>query len=391
MRDSYTFEASAVGIIFEIDRLRRERNELIGELSVKCSLVGAHTVNGYLTTGDFNFSSVRARQDRAKLLGLRANANGKIDFFGLLEDVTQQVFKAEREGDPAIHLRDLARPSRDEITDIDGFVFPKRHSTIIFGDGGSAKSYFGLYVAGKLTQAGLNVGLFDWELAGEDHRDRLERLFGPSMPDVIYCRCEQSLSAEADRLSRIVREHKLDYCIYDSIAFACDGPPETAEIAARYFRAVRQVECGSLHLAHITKAENNNDQRPFGSAFWHNGARSTWYIQAVEPGNNTLRLGLYNRKANLGPLQPAVSYVLTFTENTTEFRRVDMGESPELSSKLSVRTRILLFLRTGARTVSEIAVATDAEEETIKRTIRRYKSDFIVIEGGLVGLLEKHP
>jgi hypothetical protein len=34
---------------------------------------------------------------------------------------------------------------------------------------------------GHLDQAGMRVGLFDWELAGEDHRDRLERLFGANL------------------------------------------------------------------------------------------------------------------------------------------------------------------------------------------------------------------
>ncbi|MGE0706166.1 MAG: hypothetical protein AB7P22_19775, partial [Vicinamibacterales bacterium] len=72
-------------------------------------------------------------------------------------------------------------------------------------------------------------------------------------------------------MSRIAHDERLDFAIYDSVAFACDGPPEAAEVAADYFRAVRSIGIGSLHVAHVSKAENA-DQRPFGSAFWHNGA-----------------------------------------------------------------------------------------------------------------------
>ena len=105
---------------FTAERLRRERHELIGELSVRCDLAGAKVVNGYLSTGDFNFSSVRARQDRAKLLAARANTNGEPDWFRLIEEFCQKVFEKEREGEPAIDLRTLPRPERGDEIRVDG-------------------------------------------------------------------------------------------------------------------------------------------------------------------------------------------------------------------------------------------------------------------------------
>src|SRR5438046_5396608 len=149
MSDRYRLEIPAHGIVLEAERLRRDHNELIGELTVRCTLPNARTVNGALSTGDFNFSSVRVRQDRAKLFAQRAATNGSVDWFSLLEDFCQKVFEAERIGEPGVDLRTLPRPDMDEI-EVEGLVFPRRHPSIIFGDGGSAKSYTALFLAGRM-------------------------------------------------------------------------------------------------------------------------------------------------------------------------------------------------------------------------------------------------
>ena len=72
------------GIEFDARRLHYERHELVGELAVSCGIVGAVTVDGVLSIGSFNFSSPRARSERAKLLGERARTNGRIDWHALL-------------------------------------------------------------------------------------------------------------------------------------------------------------------------------------------------------------------------------------------------------------------------------------------------------------------
>ena len=86
------------------------------------------------------------------------------------------------------------------------------------------------------------------------------------MPRLFYARCERALVYEVNRLRRIVKEKKIDYAIFDSVAFACAGPPESAEIAGQYFRAVRQVGVGSLHVAHISRGEGD-DQKPLEALF----------------------------------------------------------------------------------------------------------------------------
>jgi hypothetical protein len=357
---------------FLVERLRWDHDELFGQLSVACALAGARTFEGSLSAGTFNFSSTRARRERAKELAERARAGGKIDFIAMLEEVCQRVLKAERRGAPAIILRDLPRPSADDEYDVDGFRFPKHHGTIGFADGGTLKSYHGLFTGGVLAQRGVRVALFDWELDEGAHRLRLERLFGADMPDVRYVRCDRPLVYEVDRLRKIVRDERLEFGLFDSIGYACPGPPEAAEHAMAYFRAVRQLGIGSYHIAHVRQGENN-DQRPFGSSFWHNGARSTWYIKlaATSPDGQRITIGLFNRKANLSALRPAVGFEVTFDADRTVFARVNVADVQELVDSLPLWQRMKQAVSHEPKTLARLADELGATVDTLDRTVRR--------------------
>ncbi|MBZ5586321.1 MAG: AAA family ATPase [Acidobacteriia bacterium] len=388
--DRYCLAIPGIGVALEIDRLRRDHNELFGELSVRCELPGARTIDGSLSIADFNLSSTRARMDRTKLLAARAGVR-EIDWGSLVEEFCQRVLQADRIGQPAVDLRELPRPDADtDMITVEGLALPKRHPSVLFGDGGACKSYLALYLAGRIAEKGLPVALFDWELAGDDHRDRLERLFSDGMPQVFYARCERPLVYEVDHLRRIMQDNAIEYAVFDSVAFACDGPPEAAETAGRYFRAVRQIGGGSLHVAHVSKGENS-DRKPFGSAFWHNGARCTWFIELAEAtaDSDVLQIGLFNRKSNLGRLRPPMGFSVTFGEQITSFRRTDVGSTPDLADKLTVRQRMAYLLRGGSKTMKELAQEIDAKPDTIERTAYRNKELFIVLDGGRVGLLER--
>lgn len=385
----YRLDVPEMAVSFELDRLRRESGALVGELVVRCTLPGASTYDGILSAGDINLSSVRARQERAKYLTTRARVE-EIDFAGLLEELSLRVIAAEREGAPLTTLRDLPRPSPDETLIVDGLPLLARHPMILFGDGGGAKSLLALYLAGRLEEMGARSAIYDWELAGEDHRGRLEDLFGADMPAVRYRRCAGPLIYEVDRIRRDVRDERLNYLIFDSIAFACHDAPENAATASAYFQALRTLgPIGSLHVAHISKADGS-DKKPFGSSFWHNGARATWYVKlAVGEASDRITIAAYNRKANLGALRPAIGWEIQFTKTETTFRRVDVADTPELAAGLSVRQRMAHLLRQGAMTVEELAGELSAKADTVNRTARRYRNLFAVLPGGKVGLQER--
>lgn len=385
---TYHVACAEHGIEFRVERLRRERQELVGELSVSSGLLAARAFDGVLSAGTFNFSNPRARQERAKLLAERARTNGKLDWQSLLEEVCQRVLLAERSGKPAIVLRDVPKPTAELDHDVDGLRLPQQHPTILFGDGGTAKSYTALYVGGLLAERGMRVALFDWELDAAQHRVRLERLFGAgSMPDVRYVRCDRPLIYEADRLQRIARDERLDFAIYDSAGYACAGRPEDAEHALAYFRAVRQIAgpsaAGSLHIAHVTKGEDN-DQKPFGSSFWHNSARSTWFVKlaATSQDGTVTTIGLFNRKTNLGPRQPALAFDVAFNAERTHFRRVDVGAVDELADSLPLWQRMKKALTSGPLTLATLASDLGSTVDTLDRTVRRKSLVFTRVPSG---------
>lgn len=382
----YILDFPALGIWFDIDRLRRDRQQLIGELTVGCKLPGAKTFDGVLSVADFNLSDADARWRRAKHLIERSHADD-IDWASALEELAQRVRRADLDGAPAKLLHTYERPGADVEFVVDGWRLLRDHHVIAFGDGGSAKSYLALYTAGRLAIQGVNVLYVDWELGGSDHRDRLERLFGPDMPVLHYLRCDRSIVSEADRLRREVRRIGAEYLICDSIAFATGGPPEAAEHATAYFRIIRQIGIGGLHLAHINKSDAG-DQKPFGSSFWHNSARATWFIKqaSASADGQRLTIGLFNRKANLTRLHPALAFQFEFTQDSTVVSPVSIADIEDLSGSLPLWQRIAHYLKAGQglpKTIAEIAEELDAKADTVKKAVspRRGKSMFIQIPG----------
>ena len=391
--DSYQLTVVDGGLSLTIDRLRREHHELIGELAVACDWSGTHAINGFLSIADFNLSSAQARTTRARLLAERSAAPD-VDWLSLLEELSVRTIQADRQGAPAKPLHTFTQAEAEGVFDVQGWPWLRHHPMITFADGGGLKSYLALYGAGRLAQTGVRIGYVDWELTGSEHRDRLERLFGDPLPVIHYIGCDRPLVDDVDRLRREARRLSLDYLVFDSAGFATAGPPEAAEHALAYFRAVRQIGLGSHHLAHVNRSETG-DQKPFGSAFWHNSARATWYakladLPPVDPP--VLSVGLFNRKSNVTRHYPAIGFQFAFTDTRTRVTPLPVADIEDLAGQLPTWQRIAHLLKADPRqgwTIDDIATELALKPDTVKKatspTRGRGRSIFTVLPGGAGG------
>lgn len=367
----YTLTLPNFGVL-TASRLRRERHELIGELKATCELVGARTFDGVLSTADFNFSSARARKERAGLLAERARARD-FDFVGFIEELCIKVFEAERRGTPPVVMSDVDYESPDDrdVT-IYGVPLSREDATILFGDGGTCKSYLALSFASELVARGELVLYCDWEGSAKGHRQRLERMYPGKIPPILYLRCERSLVDEADRIHKIMLDNGITFVVFDSIGYGCDGPPESAETALRYFRAVRQLgPVGLVLLAHITKSDEG-DKRPFGSAFWHNSARSTWHIKRTDTTEGeVVPVLLTHRKCNIGRLLSPVGLSVNFDGQRTVVSRMDPGTVESFVDDLPLAARITTILLRSKASIPTIAQELGEKEDSVRKAITR--------------------
>ena len=374
----YTLTYPDLGIVFDASRLRLERQrDLHGQLTVRTTMQGAKTVDGVLSSSSLNFSSQQSRSRMATFLGARSGA-AELDWLSALEGLCWKVTQAFDAGTPVETLSEVPLPPPDTAWNVAGFTLPQLEPSFLYGDGGTGKSYIALWIATILCDRGINVLYCDWEFSASEHRVRLERLCGPDHlpgPALQYMRCVSPLVQEQQKIEQVVSEKNIGFCILDSVTFANDGAPESAEFCASYFRATRSLNIGTLHLAHTTKqTQDGQDSKPFGSTFWHNGARATYLVKraAAGPDNTLVEVSITNKKSNSGPLLQPVGLRLTFTENRTEIDPFDLAQSPDLSSSLPIWQRVKSLVATGpGMTVKELAEELSVPPGSVAKGVNR--------------------
>lgn len=195
--------------------------------------------------------------------------------------------------------------------------------TLFFGDGGSGKSIvvetLALSVAsGRALIKGVAptltgpAGWLDFENRGRQTRNRAGRLLEGRAP-VIYIACGNAIWDERDRIRAICAAEGIALLVVDSVGYAVGsvhGPKD--DEAARYFAmAVHDLGLPTFAIAHVPKS-GADPKRPYGSAFWHNGATQTWSVEKTGVAGHLVRLR--NHKDNDGQLADPVSL------------RIDWGE-----------------------------------------------------------------
>lgn len=387
------FTAVADGIRFELSRLRWSRDELWCLLTVECTLAGARTSNGRtLHVADFNVSSASGRVGRAKILREAARTGDAVDWTALVEELCQRTLEAENVGDPIVALADVEIPTGDDDHHVDGFVLPRRDSSMLVSDGGKGKSGLALYVACRLVERGERVLICDYETDGAIHKRRAEGMFGEVPAGLFYQRCSQPFIHIVDAIRRQIVDQGITWGVLDSVVPACHDKAEDSAVAAAVLRAQRATGIGWLNIAHVPKSAERGQERPFGSQFWWNEVRSVWVLESQETPNR-LVLACHHRKSNNGPKRPAVGFEFLFDLPKIHVSSCNVADVPELAEGLPLWMRIRDEVRNGALTIAELSNRLDAKQDTIAAAARRKPLVFqkVLTSDGIhrIGLAER--
>jgi RecA-family ATPase len=284
-------------------------------------------------------------------------------------------------------------------------MLPKDRATIVFGEGGSGKSYIaallGLSLAsGKQVFPGWEpvkpgkVLVLDWEADREEWNERLLLLAAGAglavedfAPRMRYRSCITSLVDQVEELAKYVKDEGIDLVIVDSVGMASPGAREGTDAnegALQLFRGLRLLRCTALLVDHVSKQGKesaNGAKDPYGSIFKTNLARQTWEVRREDPEGEeqaTAELVLVNRKVNNGPRRNPIGCRITYAENEVRFVRSDLEDVAEsLQGSIPAAVQIKgVLLRTPRMTKTELAeglpsLTKSNLDKTLDRLVRR--------------------
>jgi len=304
---------------------------------------------------------------------------------------------------------DLADVADEEAPILFDPFLVKDGANLLFGDGGTGKTYFCLRLALSFATGEPFLGFTPKEVGGTlfvDYEDnektasfRLSRLCADpklNLNPKLAKSCIRYLNPQGaplhtiiPALKKIIREHNIALILVDSVASACGSEPEKAEAASKYYNALKSLNITSLSIAHVVKTEGVKQDKAFGSVFWHNLARNTWNIQGEEDQDeekNTLggvmseksrQLGMFHRKFNGGAKSKPINMRIVYAENHVRFEE---GKPDFWNKDRKLEDRVLTLLRMGPKTKAELS------DELINVPDSSLKNTLAVLKGrNLIG------
>lgn len=281
-----------------------------------------------------------------------------------------------------------------------------KSSNMVFGEGGSAKSYFCIALAVSLVSGVPFLGFrptrkckvmyLDYEDNGSKFADRLNRVLSgmaesPDLEDVrgIYYRRAygRALYDLVPQLKMDIEAKGIGLLIVDSAAYACGSEIEKAENAIRYFNALDELDVASLSIAHVSKgqAEAGEDgkgqQHAIGSIFFTNGPRNIWNIakRDEDEDKDTKKTCLYHRKCNDGPFHPMIPLDTIFGPGVVSIR---VGQDIGWETGKSASARILGFFKEAKGPQNFRSMVEELAD--IKETTLRSKLKLLVAKGTIL-------
>lgn len=309
-------------VLFDFQDMSYTRGELHTELEVQPLATGMDQDS--LTTRQ-NLISSSGREGLERMLKKQF---GDANWTQAISQAYRRARDAFNELERGLKIGDAARMQKLEFF-VEG-LFAEGHHSIVFGDGSSGKTMW-LYAIAIAVAAGIPIFgcdvkpgavlLVDYETSEELARWRIERLMTgmgmdaanlDSLPIYYWPGGGIPIAEQAENIRRFARKHGINFMIVDSGGVACGMPPEKSEAAIQYFAGCQRTGIDTVvTICHVSALSDG--QFPFGSKFWHNLARATYFMKASGVGSDEIGITLYPRKANETKRGEEQHYVMEFS------------------------------------------------------------------------------
>ena len=308
------------------------------------------------------------------------------------------IRQAFRGHDPAVDMGDIPDQLPEQRWRVRGLV-EEGQPTILFGDGSTGKSYLAQRIAFSVALGQAFLGhdvqqapamIVDAETDAATARFRGSRILaglGLSWArDLVFYwpTSGKPLAEMAEAIEKRCSTEGIGLVVYDSAAVLCGGKAEDSDSATGFFNGLGHIGRTALIIAHVNRT--GDAEKPFGSAFWHNGARLTWNVQRVqEAGEDSIHIGLYNKKANNVRLLRPLAFRIDFggEDGPVTVGQADLAAVPEFEQRLPHAERIMhVLMAAEARCLSRkgIAEATGLALDTIDARLRDLRRKERIVE-----------
>lgn len=299
----------------------------------------------------------------------------------------------------AIRFADLGEPEPRRFVVED--LVPERHSCLMHGGGGSAKSILAALLGISISSGNLDefldhailrhgpVLIIDFELEVDEQHRRVKALCegtGIDVPGNLYYLSGLGMNTKEvfERAHKVCEKLGVVLAVIDSIGFAMRGDMESSKDVNTFFgeyvdplRAIGVTPLIIDHQGKLQAGESYQRKTAFGSAFKEHRARSILQVEAVENNRDAgiLKVRLRHKKANFVARLEPFDVELTFAPGRIDVKTVELTAADTASEEtLSATERIKLALRDGDKTTTQLSEYTGLSEgylQNILPSLRR--------------------
>ncbi len=362
------------GILIHVSRLRYKDDALKGEIEVKISNNGDER---HIHQANFNFSSTMSMD---KLVQKLESIASIADWNKIIEQARVKILQLYRSSGQKIEELD------ENVTslEVDYLYYPfiiKDLINLIFGDGGTGKTIFAIYIAVELIKKNYKVLYLDYESSKEIiHRRYIRVAHDVQKKGFFYRKSTMRIQDDIENIKTAIDACKADFIIIDSVGIACGGNLKEPDIVNNFFSTLHQLERTILILHHTSKLLEA-EKTPFGSAYFWNNARNVWEIIKNKDEDEHI-IGLFNKKCNVSNLSPPLAYKINYFPDKIFFEPVIVEDF--FLNNLRPKEKVVAFLKTIEKpvTAAEIAKQLTLKSDTVRQILNRLKKEEIVIKEG---------